>query len=291
MLASRLFRSVSCVGAMVVGLLGVSGPIVAQGSGVMIVGLTTSDRLVAFNSANPCSASAPQKIEGLQSNEQVLGIDFRPATGVIYALGSSSRVYTINLTTAVATPVGDVSFSPALEGTAFGFDFNPVVDLIRVVSNTGQNLRVSPVSGAVVGVDGRLAYMSADGNFGVPPTVVGAAYTNPDTNPATGTTLYDLDVDLHVLATQNPANSGTLQTIGALGVRVNDLVGFDIASLNMMNVGYAALKVTGGGRERECGNSTLVQIDLTTGLVTELGGIGTAQPIRGLAVFIPPAGT
>ncbi|MEO6213816.1 MAG: DUF4394 domain-containing protein [Vicinamibacterales bacterium] len=289
---SRLFSSVSRIAAGVIVALGLSSQLLAQGGGVTIFGVTTSDRLVSFNSANPCAVSTPLKIEGLQSGEQVLGIDFRPANGLLYALGSSSRIYTINLTTGVATPVGSVPFSPALEGTAFGVDFNPVVDLLRVVSNTGQNLRVSPVTGAVVGntADGRLAYASGDANFGVPPTVAGAAYTNPDTNPATGTTLYDIDVDLHVLATQIPANSGMLQTVGALNVRANDLLGFDIASMNGLNVGYAAMKLAGGGRGRECGNSTLVQIDLATGRVTDLGGIGTAQPITGLAVFIPRPG-
>ena len=32
-------------------------------------------------------------------------------------------------------------FTPGTDGTAFGFDFNPTVDRIRVVSDTGQNLR------------------------------------------------------------------------------------------------------------------------------------------------------
>ncbi|MBA2258020.1 MAG: DUF4394 domain-containing protein [Acidobacteria bacterium] len=283
----KLFRCMALVVVAAIALIGLTNPVLAQGSGVTIFGVTTSDRLVFFNSANPCAVSTPRKIEGLQVGEQILGIDFRPATGVLYALGSSSRIYTIDLTTAVATPVGAAPFSPALEGTAFGFDFNPVVDRIRIVSNTGQNLRVHPETGVVI-VDGRLAYASGDANFGVPPTVAGAAYTNPDRDIATGTTLYDIDVDLHVLATQNPANSGTLQTVGALGVRTNDLLGFDIASVNMLNVGYAAMKLGGGGRGRECGNSTLVQIDLATGRVTELGGIGTAQPITGIAVFIPP---
>ena len=266
---------------------GFASPAFAQGAGVTIYGVTTSGRLVRFDSANPCTVSTPLKIEGLQPNEQVLGIDFRPSTGLLYALGSSSRVYTVNLATAVATPVGATAFTPALEGTAFGFDFNPVVDLIRIVSNTGQNLRVSPASGAVVGVDVPLAYAAGDPNAGVLPTVAGAAYTNPDTNPATPTTLYDVDVDLDVLATQNPANSGALQTRATHGVRTNELLGFDIAVMNGLNVGYAALKVGGGGR-RECGNSTLVQIDLTTGGVTLLDGIGTQQPITGLAVYIPP---
>ncbi len=284
-----MFSNLARIVAGPIVFVGLAGPAFAQG-GVAIYGVTTADRLVRFNSANPCAVSEPQKIEGMQSNEQILGIDFRPATGVLYALGSSSRIYTINLTTAVATPVGAASFSPALEGTAFGVDFNPVVDLLRVVSNTGQNLRVSPATGAVVGVDGRLAYSSGDVNAGVSPTVAGAAYTNPDTNPATGTTLYDIDVDLHVLATQNPANSGALQTVGSLAVRTNDLLAFDIATMNMMNIGYTAMKLAGGGDSGACGNSTLVQINLTTGRATELGAIGTAQPITGLAVFIPPPG-
>ena len=286
---SRPYSSVSWLVAGAVVTFGLSSQILAQGGGVTIVGVTTSDRLVSFNSANPCAVSAPLKVEGLQSGEQLLGIDFRPSTGILYALGSSSRIYTINLATGVASAVG-APLSPALEGTAFGLDFNPVVDLIRVTSNTGQNLRVSPVTGAVVGVDGRLAYGSGDANFGLPPMIAGSAYTNPDTNPATGTVLYDIEVDLHVLTTQVPANSGALQTVGGLNVRANDLLGFDIASMNGLNVGYAALKIAGGGRGRACGNSTLVQIDLATGRATEVGGIGTAQPITGLAVLIPPPG-
>lgn len=288
MFTRRVFTNMGCVAAAITVFVGLASPAFAQGAGVTIYAVTTADRLVRFNSANPCVVTTPQKISGLQSNEQVMGIDFRPANGVLYALGSSSRIYTINLTTAVATAVGAASFSPALEGTAFGFDFNPVVDLMRVVSNTGQNLRVSPVTGAVVGVDVRLAYSGGDVNFGVSPMVAGAAYTNPDTNPATGTTLYDIDVDLHVLATQTPANSGALQTVGALGVRANDLLAFDIATMNMMNVGYAAMKLAGGGNGRACGNSTLVLIDLATGGATDVDAIGTAQPITGLAVFIPP---
>lgn len=276
------------VGVMLA-LVAFTGVAFAQG-GVTIYGVTTADRLVTFNSASPCTVSNPLKVGGLQTNERVLGIDFRPATGVLYALGSSSRIYTINLATAFATPVGAAPFTPPLQGGAFGFDFNPVVDLIRIVSDSGQNLRVSPATGAVVGVDTSLAYAGSDANAGVPPTVAGVAYTNPDTNPATGTTLYDIDVDLDVLATQNPANSGLLQTVGSLGLGTNDLLAFDIAVLNMMNVGYAAIKLAGDGRERECGNSTLVQIDLGTGVATPLDAIGTQQPITGLAVYIPPPG-
>ena len=38
----------------------------------------------------------------------------------------------------------------ALAGTAFGVDFNPRADLLRIVSNTGQNLRVNLQAGRII---------------------------------------------------------------------------------------------------------------------------------------------
>lgn len=44
-------------------------------------------------------------------------------------------------------------------------------------------------------------------------------YTNQSAGTVATTTLYDLDLATGVLTTQNPPNNGTLNTIGALGVR------------------------------------------------------------------------
>ena len=68
-------------------------------------------------------------------------------------------------------------------GTSFGFDFNPAVDRIRIVSNTGQNLRFNPNDG-VVNVDGNL-------NPGTP-SISAAAYTNNFAGTAT-TSLFAID--------------------------------------------------------------------------------------------------
>ena len=56
-------------------------------------------------------------ITGLQGGEIILGIDFRPLTKQLYALGSTSRLYTLDTRTAVATQVG----------TAGAFTLNPIV--------------------------------------------------------------------------------------------------------------------------------------------------------------------
>src|SRR3954463_12181569 len=59
-------------------------------------GVTTANALVRFDTATPGTIISSTPITGLQSGESVLGIDFRPATGDLYALGSTSRLYIIN---------------------------------------------------------------------------------------------------------------------------------------------------------------------------------------------------
>lgn len=258
---------------------------VASSIGQTLYALTTSNRLIRFSSSNPCVVEGALQVSGLAPNATLQGIDFRPATGQLYGLGNDSRLYTIELPTGAATAVSTLPFSPALDGEAFGFDFNPTVDRIRLVSNTGQNLRLNPVTGATAAVDGQLAYVASDVNAGKRPRVVGAAYTNPDNDPATGTVLYDLDVGLGVLATQNPPNDGTLNTVASIGVSSNDLAGFDMAP---SGIAYVALKVTGPNQSRRsCGNSDLYAVNLTTGVASRLGAIGTPMPIRGIAALAP----
>lgn len=255
-------------------------------SGETLYAMTTSNKLLTFNSTAPRTILSSVRLSGLQPNEELLGIDFRPANGKLYGLGSTSRLYVIDAQSGVATAVGAGSFTPALEGNAFGFDFNPTVDRIRVVSETGQNLRLHPDLGTVVdgdantpGIqpDGKLAYAAADVNFNRKAVVAGAAYTNPDNDPATGTTLYDICASRDVLAIQNPPNNGVLNTVGALGFNFEKLVGFDISK---NGIGYATVKA----QNRRDGYSDLVTVNLSTGLISRLDIIGTSEPIRGLAV-------
>lgn len=250
-----------------------------------IYGVTTSDRLIRFSTADACTVTGELPITGLAPNETVLGIDVRPATGQLYALGSSSRVYTVDVASGVASAVGSVPFSPSLVGSSFGFDFNPTVDRIRVVSNRGQNLRLNPVTGTVASEDKPLAYAGTDANVDESPEIIAAAYTNPDNDPATGTVLYDIDRRLRILTTQSPPNDGTLNSVGALGAKFSDLAGFDIAP---SGIAFAVVKATGKYQPKQtCGNSDLYTIDLVSGVATRLGSVGTPAPIKGIATPAP----
>ncbi|KUG09343.1 DUF4394 domain-containing protein [Solirubrum puertoriconensis] len=216
--------------------------------------------LLIFNPQNPAANGVSKPLMGLQSGETILGIDFRPANGQLYALGSTSRLYTLNTSSGAATAVG--TLSTPLSGTAFGFDFNPTVDRIRIVSNTGQNLRVNPADGAAL-VDGPL-------NPGAP-AVTAAAYTNNFAG-TTSTALFDIDSNTDKLYRQDPPNAGTLVEIGNLGLDVEAANGFDIGGTS--NVPYALLTVNGTTR--------LFRINTTTGAATPIGNLNGSA--NGLAV-------
>jgi hypothetical protein len=255
----------------------------ASASAVAIYGITGPNHLISFDSASPGTVSAPLAITGLAAGDSLVGIDFRPANGGLFGLGSSSRVYAINQTTGAASQVGAAG-AFTLNGSSFGFDFNPVPDRIRVTSSADQNLRLNPNNGALAGTDSALAYAATDANAGANPNIVGAAYTNsrlpsPRTPPP-GTLLYGIDSLLDVLVTQDPPNNGTLNTVGALGVNTSDLVGFDILAFG--NLGFASLT------DDTTGFSSLYSINLGTGAATLIGDIGSGLSVRGIAVSQVP---
>ena len=259
------------VGACVALLICVAPPARAQ----LAYGVDGSNNLVSFSLATPGTVS-PTPITGLVAGDTIVGIDFRPATGGLYALGSGSRLYTINTATGAATQVGSAG-AFTLSGTAFGFDVNPVVDRIRVVSDTGQNFRLNPNNGAVAGIDVPL-------NPGTP-SVVGSAYTS-NFPGATSTTLYALDSGTDTLLIQNPPNNGTLTPVGPTGVDFGTAAGFDILTVGGVNTAYATLVVGG--------TPGLYTIDLGTGAAALVGTIGSGAQLEAFAISkaaaAPPGG-
>ena len=218
----------------------------SSGGNTMFYLLVDGLALDGYSTSNPTSIKSSATITGLQSGERILGIDFRPATGQLYGVGSTSRIYVINPLTGGARMIGAAPFTPAIAGTRVGFDFNPTVDRIRLVTNTGQNLRINPETGAVVAVDG-----SINGQTGA--DIGGVAYYNNKAG-ATTTILYDVDVVSDKLFRQDPPNAGTLVAVGSLNVDVDGEGGFDIASYNDA---MAIFKVNG--------KSTLLRVDLNSG--------------------------
>ena len=149
-------------------------PVVVAGD---VFVLTASNKLLSFDRATPATIRTTATVTGLQAGENLLGIDFRPADGQLYGVGSTGRIYTLNGATGAATLKSSLAADAAdttapytaLAGTQFGVDFNPLADRLRIVSDTGQSLRINVDTGATT-TDGNI-------NGGASNTAITAAET------------------------------------------------------------------------------------------------------------------
>ena len=249
------------------------GPTGPQLQGRPVYAVTLDNRLLYFGSGAPGTIIRETEITGLPAGARIVSIDFRPADGRLYGVGTDSRVYTINLTSAAATAVG-AAFAPALTGTHFGLAFNPVVDLIRTSSSeTEQNLRLDPSDGTVAAVDGNFAFAAGDANEGANPSVAGLAYTNSTPGAAT-TVAFGIDSNSDVVVMLANPNSGILTTVGPLGVNTVPCASMDIDASD----GTAYVTLAEGGITR------LYSINLTTGGATLIGLIDVDSEVQGIAI-------
>ncbi|MDZ5633886.1 DUF4394 domain-containing protein [Janthinobacterium sp. GMG1] len=243
--------------------------------------LTASNKLLSFDRATPVTIRTTASVTGLQAGENLLGIDFRPADGQLYGVGSTGRIYTLNGVTGAATVkvtlAADAADATApytaLAGTEFGVDFNPVADRLRIVSNTGQSLRINVDTGAT----------TTDGNINggaVNAAVTAAAYSNSFAGTAS-TTLFVIDAANATLYTQNPPNNGTLANAVPLGVAATGVAGFDIDART--NTGYAVMTVAGAR------NLYTLNLAVATAPATLVAAIGVTEELRGIALKAPGA--
>lgn len=280
---------------------GVIGLALQNSNSMPVIALSADGSQLIRFSANTPTTTVSASITGVTLGESLVGIDFRPATGELFALGVNSTLnnatlYRIDPQLGAATVIGiassitnaSVTFpDPATVG--YGFDFNPTVDRIRVTTSNGLNLRLNPVNGGFAFKDGDINGAVAGASA--------AAYTNSVETSVLAmgaakkvTTLYVIDDATSKLTIQSPPNDGT--QISAMDIRVNGSVlsftaanGFDIPSdvrvtANNAAVasgfGFAALTVSG--------TTSLYRINLTNGNAENLGTIGTGTGLRGLAV-------
>ena len=244
----------------------------AENLRLTVFGLTDDQRLVRLRVATPQLARVVGTISGLNGRDtSLVGIDFRVqgtassnlAPGLLYGVGNAGGIYTIDTGSAIATLVSQLTVP--LSGNAFGVDFNPAANALRIVSDTGQNLSHSidnntTAAQTALSFPGRNAFAAT-----------GAAYVNNDLDPSTATTLFDIDHINNVVAIQSPPAGGVLVTAGALTVDADAQVGFDIYSklaggVTVRNSGFASLMV--GGK------TNLYRVNLLTGKANQIGSLG-----------------
>jgi Domain of unknown function (DUF4394)/PEP-CTERM motif len=229
-------------------------------SAEQIAGLTFDGKIVTFDSSTPMTIASSFAITGLTAGDTLLGIDLRPANALIYGVSQTGRVYTLT-TTGIASLITTLSTIP--NGNSFGVDFNPVPDRLRIISNTGQNLRANLAGGATT-ID-----TSITNGGGGAISLQGTAYTNSvpgGPTPAT-TVIYGIDSVTDALMTSAAPNGGVYTTVGALGVGLTaqNLAGFDISGAT----GIAYLNI----------DSAFYAVNLSTGAATFIDTIGSGPLI------------
>jgi hypothetical protein len=188
--------------------------------------------LTSDNSLYILKPGATQYVRGgrvdVSDGGNLVGIDFRPADGLLYGLTDRGGIYTIDLSTryfGASTKVSTVN--PRFSG-GFGalVDFNPVLNALRIAGSNDQNIAVvNSADGKSLGttaVQTAFTYAQGDVNFGKNPELVGGAYNNNYVG-AVNTLFYLVDHDLDTLVTISNKNatgssntgSGLLQTIGS----------------------------------------------------------------------------
>jgi hypothetical protein len=236
-----------------------------------ILGLTADQRLVRLKECEPRRPREVGTVFGLQDDDTVLvGIDFRVQDRELYGLGDGGGIYTIDTGTAEASKVTELTVD--LQGDFFGVDFNPAANALRIVSDTGQNLR-HPFAGPLqfqTQTDTPLNYTPGTDATGV----TGAAYTNNDLDPDTNTTLFDVDTLLDQLSIQSPPNNGSLAPTGLLTVDAGSPAGFDIYTrlrkgVAVANHAFATLVARG--------KTGFYRVNLLTGTANLIGNFTGAR--------------
>ncbi|HEY1076613.1 MAG TPA: DUF4394 domain-containing protein [Fontimonas sp.] len=249
--------------------------------------LTSNNRLISFNRADP-EVQTAVSVSGLQSGESLLGIDIRPGgtpAGQIIGLGSTGRLYAIDPDSGAATLKSTLAADPTdssnpyttLGSGDFGVDFNPVVDRLRVVNDSGLNLRINVDTGAVI------TDLPLNESGTVKTGISATAYSNSFASTCR-TALFYIDSTSGTLLTTSDPNNGVLTSVGSLGSGASSGVdGFEIATdADGTNRAFAVLAGSGG--------SSISSINLSTGVASgalNVTGLAGGETLRGLTIAAP----
>lgn len=228
-----------------------------------IAGLTFDGKIVTFDSSTPMTIATSFAITGLTAGDTLLGIDLRPANTLIYGVSQTGRIYTLT-TTGIASLITTLSVVPT--GGKFGFDFNPMADRLRIISETDQNLAANVSDGVTAS---QTAITRAGGHI----DIVGSAYTNNFAG-TTSTVLYGIDSVSDTLVVTSAPGGGVYTNVGLLGPGITNTnnVGFDISGSS----GIAYLSI----------DSAFYRLNLATGAATFIDTVG-AGPLVGFTSIAP----
>ena len=246
--------------------------------------------LVRFDSATPgvIESSIPMNGLELDWDRHLAALDFRPATGRLYALvdqisgigipppGSEfCGLYLISTETGASSLIG-VDYDLTEPWVRKGLDFSPVADEIRIVEQFGSNLRMNP----------QTAEVSADTPLDPFISAVGLAFDHNEAG-STASTAYALDgesfdlVRIGGIGGTPPPDSGEVTVVGSTGVIFSEYSGFDISP---SGTAYAVLSPPDPSGAPQ--PSQLYTVNLDTGAASVVGTVGPPPGLRIVAMAV-----
>lgn len=150
--------------------------------GDSVFAIDLANRFLIFGTESPGTINRLLPIQGLPAGHRIVGADFRRSDRRLYGVGTDSRVYTIDTETAVATPVSDTPFSPAIFigfDVHFGMAMHPRTERIHLISaESGANWIIDPDDGTAT-AGSNPTYAAGDPNEGATPHIAGLAFGPP----------------------------------------------------------------------------------------------------------------
>lgn len=201
--------------------------------GQVVYAVDLRNNLVVFGTESFDVLSGRARITGLPILNRVIGIVYRPSDGRLYGVGNDSRVYTIDPSTAEATPVSDQPFQPEIAEffeTHFAMALEPNGNRVRLISTElGGNWSISLDDGTATTGE-KVHFAAGDANEGRTPHIAAIMFAPPSpvaalkaagsqasfSDPCTEV-MYMIDPDLASYVGSCDPDSGDLGTLGPIG--------------------------------------------------------------------------
>jgi hypothetical protein len=239
--------------------------------------LAENNLLYEIDFSNPTQALDVIKIETQYPDEKIVAIDFRPATGHLYAISSFGEGYLVNVNVnriVRTTAINPFGTRPTRPYNYKDIDFDPVLDKFRTLMDD-QNYRSDP----------ELLDIDFDNGepLGVKDPNLGAIAFDNNHAGATGTTQYAIDPVNDRLIRYEDRASRQIQVVGGLGVNIKEIAGFDISPRTSKKQAYAITSVLIGD------NWELHHVNLYTGKLTRVGNMPGGNKFLSIAIPSPVA--
>jgi hypothetical protein len=290
--------------------------------GQVVYAVDLENNFLVFGTESFDVLSGQARIQGLPILKRIIGIVHRPSDGTLYGVGNDSRVYTIDPSTAVATPVTDQQFEPNIASffdIHFAMALEPNGNRVRLIATEGGgNWSISLDDGTAI-MGERVHFVAGDPNEGETPHIAALIFAPasptaalkaagaPASSSGTCTeVMYLIDPDLAQYIGSCDPGSGDLGTLGpiedvawarCMEVMTDpngDVIPSEGNPYGMGNTFVAAMRALQPSGVRS-GSAALVTEDLNSwGRINPDGTITWLGHTRGKAIqtaTIAPAGT